>query len=93
MGPKWEALTVTPNWLYIGQPDLMIWRCVDTKLKDDPLDVLDNMYFQDSSHGHHSHQAAEEIGTAQACFWTMIHLKGTSEPIPSSLFQQGKKDS
>ena len=42
MGPKWEALTVTPNWLYIGQPDLMIWRCVDTKLKDDPLDVLDN---------------------------------------------------
>ena len=42
MGPKWEALTVTPNWLYLGQPDLMIWRCVDTKLKEDPLDVLDN---------------------------------------------------
>ena len=42
MGPKWEALTVTPNWLYIGQPDLMIWRYVDTKLKEDPLDVLDN---------------------------------------------------
>ena len=42
MGPKWEALTVTPNWLYIGQPDLMIWRCFDTKLKEDPLDVLDN---------------------------------------------------
>ena len=42
MGPKWEALTVTPNWLYIGQPDLMIWRCVVTKLKEDPLDVLDN---------------------------------------------------
>ena len=42
MGPKWEALTVTPSWLYIGQPDLMIWRCVDTKLKEDPLDVLDN---------------------------------------------------
>ena len=42
MGPKWEALTVTPNWLYIGQPDLMIWRCVDSKLKEDPLDVLDN---------------------------------------------------
>ena len=43
MGPKWEALTVTPNWLYIGQPELMIWRYVDTKLKDDPLDVLDNL--------------------------------------------------
>ena len=42
MGPKWEALNVTPQWLYIGQPDLMIWRCVDTKLKEDPLDVLDN---------------------------------------------------
>ena len=42
MGPKWEALTVTPSWLYIGQPDLMIWRYVDTKLKHDPLDVLDN---------------------------------------------------
>ena len=42
MGPKWEALTVTPNWLYIGQPDLMIWRCVDSTLKEDPLDVLDN---------------------------------------------------
>ena len=42
MGPKWEALTVTPSWLYIGQPDLMIWRYVDTKLKEDPLDVLDN---------------------------------------------------
>ena len=60
-GPKWEALNVTPNWLYLGQPDLMIWRYVDTKLKDDPLDVLDNMYFQDSSHGHHSHQAPEKI--------------------------------
>ena len=42
MGPKWEALTVTPNWLYIGQPELMIWRYVDTKLKEDPLDVLDH---------------------------------------------------
>ena len=42
MGPKWEALTVTPQWLYIGQPELMVWRYVDTKLKEDPLDVLDN---------------------------------------------------
>ena len=42
MGPKWEALTVTPQLLYIRQPELMIWRYVDTKLKDDPLDVLDN---------------------------------------------------
>ena len=42
MGPKWEALTVTPQLVYIGQPELMIWRYVDTKLKDDPLDVLDN---------------------------------------------------
>ena len=40
MGPKWEALTVTPQWLYLGQPELMIWRYVDTKLKEDPLDVL-----------------------------------------------------
>ena len=42
MCPKWEALTVTPQWLYLGQPELMIWRYVDTKLKEDPLDVLDN---------------------------------------------------
>ena len=42
MGPKWEALTVTPQLVYLGQPELMIWRYVDTKLKDDPLDVLDN---------------------------------------------------
>ena len=41
MGPKWEALTVTPQWLYIVQPELMTWRYVDTKLKEDPLDVLD----------------------------------------------------
>ena len=41
MGPKWEALNVTHQLLYIGQPELMIWRYVDTKLKDDPLDVLD----------------------------------------------------
>ena len=42
MDQKWEALTVTPQLLYIRQPELMIWRYVDTKLKDDPLDVLDN---------------------------------------------------
>ena len=42
MGPKGEALTVTLQLLYIGQPELMIWRYVDTKLKEDPLDVLDN---------------------------------------------------
>ena len=42
MGPKWEALNVTPQLVYIGQPELMIWRYVDTKLKEDPLDVLDN---------------------------------------------------
>ena len=41
MGPKWEALTATPQWLYIVQPELMTWRYVDTKLKEDPLDVLD----------------------------------------------------
>ena len=41
MGPKWEALTVTPHLMYIGQPELMIWRYVDTKLKEDPLHVLD----------------------------------------------------
>ena len=41
MGPKWEALTVTPQLVYIGQPELILWRCVDTKLKEDPLDVLD----------------------------------------------------
>ena len=41
-GPKWEALTVSPHLLCIGQPELMIWSYVDTKLKDDPLDVLDN---------------------------------------------------
>ena len=42
MGPKWEALTVTPQLLYIEQPELMLWRYIDTKLKDAPLDVLDN---------------------------------------------------
>ena len=41
MGPNWEALTVTAQLLYIGQPELMIWGYVDTKLKEDPLDVLD----------------------------------------------------
>ena len=41
MGPKWEALTVTPQLMYIGQPELMIWRYLDTKLKEDPLHVLD----------------------------------------------------
>ena len=41
MGPKWEALTVTPQLVYIGQPELMIWRYVDTKLLEDPLDVLE----------------------------------------------------
>lgn len=41
MGPKWEALTVTPQLMYIGHPELMIWRYVDTKLKEDPLHVLD----------------------------------------------------
>ena len=43
MGPKWEALTVTPQLLYIEQPELMLWRYIDTKLKDAPLDVLDNL--------------------------------------------------
>lgn len=41
MGPKWEALTITTQLMYIGQPELMIWRYVDTKLKEDPLHVLD----------------------------------------------------
>ena len=41
MGPKWEALTITSQLVYIGLSELMIWRYVDTKLKEDPLDVLD----------------------------------------------------
>ena len=41
MDQKWEALTVTPHLLCMVQPELMIWRYVDTKLKEDPLDVLD----------------------------------------------------
>ena len=41
-GPKWEALTVTPHLLCIVHPELMIWRYVDTQLKEDPLDILDN---------------------------------------------------
>ena len=40
-GPKWEALTVSPHLLCIGQPELMIWSYVDTKLKEDPLEVLE----------------------------------------------------
>ena len=43
MGPKWEALTVTPQLVYTGQLELMIWRYVDTKLMDDPLNVLDTL--------------------------------------------------
>ena len=42
MGPKGEALTTTAQLLYIRQPELMFRRDVDTKLKEDPLDVLDN---------------------------------------------------
>ena len=42
MGPKWESVTVSPQLVHMGQPELMIWRYVDTKLKEDPLDVLDN---------------------------------------------------
>ena len=41
MGPKWESVTVRPQLVHMGQPELMIWRYVDTKLKEDPLDVLD----------------------------------------------------
>ena len=33
------------------------------------------------------------IPTAQACFWIRIYLKGTSEVITASLFQQGRKAS
>ena len=43
MGPKWEALTVTPQLLYIEQPELILGRYVDTKLKDDPLGILDTL--------------------------------------------------
>jgi len=43
MGPKWKALTITSELLYIRQPELMIWSYVDTKLKEDPLDVLDTL--------------------------------------------------
>ena len=43
MGTKSEALTVTHQLLYIGQPELLIWRYVDTKLMDDPLNVLDTL--------------------------------------------------
>ena len=41
MDQKWEALTVTHHLLCMVQPELMIWRYVDTKLKEDPLDVLE----------------------------------------------------
>ena len=41
MGPKWESVTVSPQLVHMGQPELMIRRYVDTKLKEDPLDVLD----------------------------------------------------
>ena len=54
---------------------------------------LDDKYsFQHSSDAHHSHQAAEEIATAQACFWIMIYLKGPSELITDRFLPQGKKD-
>ena len=53
---------------------------------------LDDKYsFQHSSDAHHSHQAAEEIATAQACFWIMIHLRGTSELILPVFSTRGKK--
>ena len=98
MGPKWEALTVTAQLLYIGQPELMIWRQVDTKLKDEPLDVLDNWMISSIS-GILLRATivmrlwSKEISTAQACFWIMIYLKGTSELVTSSLLEQRKKDS
>ena len=98
MGPKWEALTVTPNWLYLGQPDLMIWRCVDSKLKEDPLDVLDNWMISILSSilllaNIIVRLLRKEISTAQVFFCIKIYLTGTSELITSSLFQQGKKAS
>ena len=43
MGPTLEAVKISPHFLHIGQAELMIWGYVDTKLKDDPLDVLDSL--------------------------------------------------
>ena len=37
MDPIWEALNLTPSRLYIGHPELLVWRYVDTNVKDDPL--------------------------------------------------------
>ena len=40
--PILEDLTLTRRGLYKGNPELLIWRDVDTKVKDAPLDGLDN---------------------------------------------------
>jgi len=98
VGPKWEALTVTPQLLYIRQSELMIWRYADTKLKDDPLDVLDSWMISILSSNLLMatiliRLLSKYIATLLACFWIRIYLKGTSELIPSSLFHQGKKAS
>jgi len=98
MGPKWEALTVTPHLLCIVQPELMIWSYVDTKLKEDPLDVFYNWMISILPSillmaPILISLLRKEISTAQACYWIMIYLKGTSELTTSSLFHQGKKAS
>jgi len=53
MGPKWEALTVMPQLLFIGQPELIIWRYVDTKLKADRslLSLQGSCYTPNSTRG------------------------------------------
>lgn len=43
IGNMWDALTLTSRGLYNGKPKLMIWRYVDTKVKDNILDILDNL--------------------------------------------------
>ena len=43
MGTKPEALTVTHQLLYIGQPELLVCRYADTKLNDAPLDELETL--------------------------------------------------
>jgi len=96
VGPKWEALTVTPQLLYIGQPELMIWRYADTKLKDDPLDVLDSWMISILSSNLLMatiliRLLSKYIATLQAWFWIMIHLRGTSELILPVFSTRGKK--
>ena len=89
MGPMLEDLNLKSRWLFKGHPDLFIWRCVDIKVKDDPLhhwDNLMNSIFPSFSSWPPCSSDSHVTSIVQACCLFMVYLKGTSELITSSLF-------